>query len=125
MLGAEIYLERIWKALAGGSGKSGSIIQISGTKSASGDNTVVASPGATQQIVVSAFTIQNESDTATTMILQNGSDTTDAWRNLGQNQGDGLAMTLKVPWRLDPGAALILNLSGANSCGFNVQYWIE
>jgi hypothetical protein len=29
------------------------------------------------------------------------------------------------PWRLNAATALTLNLSGANSCGYSIQYSIE
>jgi hypothetical protein len=68
--------------------------------------------------------IQNESATATTMELQ---DIVTRWRCLGQNQGDGLAMVFSPfqPWKLTEATALTLKLSGANSCGYSVQYAIE
>jgi hypothetical protein len=96
-----------------------------GTAALSGDNTLVAAPGANTRIVVTAFTVQNESATATTMILK--STSANRWRVLGQAQGDGLAMVFPVGqgWKLGTNEALLLNLSGANSCGYNVQYYTE
>jgi hypothetical protein len=102
-------------------------LNINGTFAVAGNNTVVAAPGAGQRIVVSAFVIQNESGTATTMILASSGSLNDGWRLLGQNQGDGLAMAFSAgrEWRLGTNEALILNLSGANSCGYSVQYYTE
>ena len=99
--------------------------QVTGTAATSGDNELIAAPGAGVRIVVTAFVIQNESATATTMILRDG--TTAKWRCLGQNQGDGLAVVLPPgrAWKLTANAALNLNLSGANSCGYSVQYYTE
>lgn len=103
---------------------SGSVSVAAGTKAASGLNTLIAAPAAGYRIVVYAFVVQNESATATTMELQ---DAVTRWRVLGQNQGDGLAMAFDAlqPWRLNEATALTLKLSGANSCGYSVQYAIE
>lgn len=105
-------------------GGAGSVGVACGTKAAAGNNTLIAAPGVGNRIVVWAFVIQNESTTATTMILK---DAVDRWRVLAQYQGQGLAIafdTLK-PWRLNENTALTLNLSAANSCGYSVQYSIE
>lgn len=96
------------------------------TSSTSGDTQVVAAPGGTHRIVVTAFCIQNESGTATTMILRAGTST-NGWRCLGQNQGDGLAMSFAHDneWRLPENTALNFNLSGANLCGYSVSWFVE
>lgn len=98
---------------------------ISGTKSSSGDNQLVAAPGATTYIYVVSFTIQNESSVATTMTLRSGT-TSNGWRWLGHSQGDGLSKDFPIarPWRLNANEALNLNLSGANSCGYSVMYYV-
>lgn len=101
---------------------------VQGTAATSGDNTIIPSPGATRRLVVTAFVIQNGSATATTMILKDGvALSAGRFRVLGQNQGDGLAMVFdgQNPWRLSAGNALVLNLSGANTCNWSVQYYIE
>lgn len=101
------------------------LVWVTGTKSAAGDNELIAAPAAGKRIVVVAFVIQNESATATTLILKDGS--TSQIRCFGQNQGDGLTMTFPAgrEWKLTAAAALNLNLSGANSCGYSVQYYTE
>ena len=98
---------------------------VSGTKTVSGDNALIAAPGAGVRIVVSAVTIQNESATPTTMVLKSGSTAKFRW--LEQAQGDGLVLNFAPgrEWRLGTNEALNLNLSGANSCGYNVVYWTE
>ena len=98
---------------------------ISDIVSTSGDTTLVAAPGAGYRIVVTSFVIQNVSSTATTMILQDGSDETRPC--LGQNQGDGLTQTFAPgsEWRLTENSALVFNLSGANQCRYTVDYYIE
>ena len=101
------------------------LTEVCSTVATSGSNSLVAAPAAGTRIVVCAFVIQNESSTATTMILEDG--TTDKWRCLGQNQGDGLAMVFAAgrEWRLTAATALQLNLSGNNSCGYSISYFTE
>lgn len=101
------------------------LTHVCGTAAGAGDNQLVAAPGSGKRLVVSAFVIQNESSIATTLILRDGTD--DRWRVEAQSLGDGLTMFFPVgrEWRLADNAALQLNLSGANSCGYSVAYWIE
>lgn len=97
-------------------------LAVSGTSSASGDTTIIAAPGADVRIVVKAFQMQNESATATTMKLCNNN--ADIWRVLGQAQGDGVAFS-NMHYRCQPNTPLVLNLSGANACGYSVIYYLE
>ena len=100
-------------------------LTATGAAAGSGDNTLIAAPGAGKQIVVSSLILQNESATATTMIVKAGS--TAILRVLGQNQGDGAALVFP-PERcllIGANAALVLNLSGANSCGYSVVYYVD
>ena len=101
-------------------------LHVSGAVAVAGNTILVATPGAAGRLCVSAFLIQNESAVATTMILRSGL-TANAWRALGQNQGDGFAMvfTLARPWKLNTNEALVLNLSGANQCNYSVMYYVE
>jgi len=96
-----------------------------GTAASSGDNTLVAAPGSGMRTVVTAIIVQEESGTATTMIVKQGS--TAKVRFLGQNQGDGLAWRFPAgrPWKLPDNAVLVLNLSGANQVGYTVEYYQE
>jgi hypothetical protein len=100
---------------------------VSGTKSSSGDNTLIAAPGVGVSIVLVRVTLQNESSTATTMLLQNGASGSTLERILAQNQGDGLRAEYALDARpkLSANTALNLNLSGANSCGYTVHYFTE
>lgn len=108
---------------------AGAILQAwepeAGTKAASGDNTLVAAPGAGNRLVVQMFMVQNESATATTCLLKSGSTT--RYRKLLQNQGDdfGRAFQIGREWRLGENEALVLNLSGANTHGWAAEYWTE
>ena len=98
---------------------------VTGTKTVSGDNQLIAAPASGVRIVVTAILLQNESATATTMILKDGA--TARIRYLGQNQGDGLLLKFSPgrEWKLTAATALNLNLSGANSCGYSIQYYTE
>jgi hypothetical protein len=99
------------------------------TAASSGDNTLVAAPGAGKRLVLVAYTLQNESSTATTMILYDGpsTDAKPIARILGQNQGDGVSKVLPAGHMkpLTENKALVLNLSGANSCGYTAWYYTE
>lgn len=96
-----------------------------GTVSTSGDNTIIAAPGAGQQIYVRSLQIQNESSTATTVIVKFGA--TAKWRVLLQNQGDGLVLFFPpgTEWQVGDNVALVLNLSGANSIGYSLATYTE
>jgi len=123
----------IWPGAAGGITIAGDVSieeieheHVSGAVAAAGDTALVAAPGAGNRICVSAFLIQNESAVATTMILRSAA-TANAWRAIGQNQGDGFAMVFALarPWKLNANEALNLNLSGANQCNYSVMYYVE
>ena len=96
------------------------------TVAASGDNEVVATPLTGQRIVVTSFVIQNESQTATTMILRAGTSS-NGWRYLAAAQGSYLSMVFAYghEWRLPANTPLNLNLSGANQCGYSVSWYLE
>jgi len=96
-----------------------------GTVAAAGQTQLIAAPGAGLQIVINSFQIQNESATATTMRLDAGA--VPFWRALMQNQGDGVAGSLGAgrEWELPANTALNLWLSGANSHGYSLAYYIK
>jgi len=90
----------------------------SGTKSAAGNNTLLPSPGAGKRLVVHTIWVQNESSTDTTIQLI---DVVARFRMLlTQYQ-----FCVHDDWRLNENTALTLNLSGANSVGYSIQYSIE
>lgn len=97
---------------------------INGTKAASGDNELVAAPGAGNRLVVTAFVIQNESTTAVIMRLRSAS-TANGWRCLGEHQADGLSMVFPAGegWELNENEALNLELSDADTCAYSVRYY--
>jgi hypothetical protein len=102
-----------------------SLLFATGTAASSGDNTLIAAPGGGAQIRILALQIQNESATPTTLILKFGA--VSKWRTLAQLQGDGLSIPLPAGrgWPVGVGNALVLNLSGANSCGYSICYSVE
>ena len=104
---------------------NGASLVVTGTKAASGDNSLIAAPGAGLCIVVEGFALQNESATATTLILKEdvGAEAVSLFRYYAHTQGAGV--TWNYPKKLTANKALNLNLSGANSCGYTVWYHIE
>lgn len=97
-----------------------------GTFSSSGDNTAISAPGVGVKIVITALRIQLEASTATTVLIKDGASTTKA-RVLCQQQGDGIDRVYESgrELRLTNNTALVLNLSGANSVGYSVEYFTE
>ena len=100
--------------------------RIAGTKAANGDNTLITAPAAGYRLVIKGWYVQNESATATTIVMANGTGESN-YRYLAQNQGDGIGRVYEAfnEWRLTAATALILNLSGANSHGYWLEYWTE
>lgn len=95
---------------------------VSGSNITSGS--ILIQTPATGRIVLRAFQLQNESSTATTIVLRNG--TREIWRVLCQNQGDGCGYDFGTAGLiLNEGLNLNWTLSGANSCGYNILYYIE
>jgi hypothetical protein len=119
-----VYIMNGASGAGGGAGFGANVGVACGTKAAAGNNTLIAAPAAGYRLVVWAFVIQLEAATATTMILK---DAVDRWRVLAQAQGNGLTMAFDAlqPWKLNEATALTLNLSGAYSCGYSVQYSVE
>lgn len=98
--------------------------QVSGTTATSGDQTLIAAPGAGKRLVVKELLIQNEEATATTAILKNGS--TAEWRALlEQYAAISMGFSTGDEWRLAANSALVLNLSGAISHGYSIRYTVE
>ncbi len=109
------------------SGAGRTLSYVSGTKNSNGNNSLISAPGAGVKIVLVSVVLQNESSTVTTMILQDDTGGTAILRVLGQNQGDGVAITFPTDARpkLTANKPLNLNLSGANSCGYSIFYYTE
>lgn len=97
---------------------------IATTKAESGVNTVVAAPGAGLRLVVKELVVQNESATTTTVLIESG-DTT-CWRAvLAERQAITLSFAVGEEWRLGANAALVVDLSGANSHSVSGRYFTE
>ncbi|MCB0242637.1 MAG: hypothetical protein KDI12_04455, partial [Anaerolineae bacterium] len=60
--------------------------RIAGTKAANGDNTLITAPAAGYRLVIKGWYVQNESATATTIVMANGTGESN-YRYLAQNQG--------------------------------------
>ena len=86
----------------------------------SGDNTIIAAPAAGYALVLHYFHVQNESSTGTTVLVKHGSTT--VARALLQNQGDGWVREYECPVIMPAATALVVNLSGANSHNYTVEY---
>jgi hypothetical protein len=114
-----------WSLTSAASEKT--LLTSSGTASSSGDNTLISAPGAGVKLVIVGVTLQLEGSTATTLRLTNGAGGSTISRVLAQNQGDGLALTFPIDARpkLSTNIALVLNLSGANACGYTIWYYTE
>lgn len=97
-----------------------SITRTAGTKADSGDNTIIAAPAAGYALVLHYFHVQNESSTGTTVLVKHGSTT--VARALLQNQGDGWLREYECPVIMPAATALVVNLSGANSHNYTVEY---
>ncbi|MFN8468596.1 MAG: hypothetical protein U0X20_23760 [Caldilineaceae bacterium] len=92
-----------------------------GTAADSGDNTIVAAPGTGKRLALLVLQVQNETSTATTGIVKFG--TTAKLRSRNPSDGDGLLRDWSHrPVLLAENTALVLNLSGANSHGYSVEY---
>jgi hypothetical protein len=91
---------------------------VSGTKAVAGNNTLLPAPGAGLRISVFTIYLQNESATATTVQLV---DQVARFRALL----DQYRYFIAENWKLNANTALTLNLSGANSIGYSIQYSID
>lgn len=104
------------------------VFTVTGTKNASGDNTLITGASG-RRIVLVDITLQNESATATTMVLYDAASQVGSplERFLGQTQGSFVSKVYPVDYRPKcmPGQNLVLNLSGANSCGYTIHYYYE
>lgn len=101
-----------------------SLTYATGTAASSGDNTLIAAPGAGLRLIVYSLRVQNESATATTCILKNGATAYER-KLLAQYGVIEDEYHPAAPLWLAANAALVLNLSGANSHGYSVRYRVE
>ncbi len=103
------------------------ILTVSGPVSLNGNNPLIPAPGANHRIVLVAIMLQNRSATATLIKLTDGNGGMQIEGVWCQNQGDGLAWPYPIDARpkLTVNTALVANLSGANSCGVTIHYYVE
>lgn len=103
------------------------LLYVAGTAASSGDNTLIAAPGAGVRIVPVTVQLQLEASTATVGLLKDGASGSVLLRWRGVNDGDGVIHTWPMDARpkLTANTALVLNLSGANQCGYTVYYYTE
>lgn len=103
------------------------VVTTCSTGASSGDNSAISAPADGTRIVIVSLLLQGLSTTATTIKLLNGSGGTVINQVLAQNQGDGLLIVYPPDARpkLTANTAAIVNLSGANSCGWNIAYYLE
>ncbi len=98
------------------------INRVAGVAGASGDNTLIAAPGAGNRLAILYEHIQNESATATTAQIKHGS-TVVARKALAQYAEYERDHTV-YPVLLPENTAYVLNLSGANNHGYTLEYTI-
>lgn len=98
-------------------------LSATGTAASSGDNTLVAAPAAGRRLVLRKLQVQLEAATATTGLIKFGSTVVD--RIYMASAGDGKIDVWNDGRALPEATALVLNLSGANSCGYVVEYLTE
>ncbi len=101
-------------------------LYVATTISTSGDNTVIAAPAAGTRIVITGIRIQNNTTTATVSLIKDGASTILA-RVRAATDGSGLSENYSFgdELRLTAATAFIINLSGANTHGVSVRYWLE
>jgi hypothetical protein len=105
---------------------SRTILTATGTIATSGDNTIISAPGAGIRICLTGIFFQQESTTATTILLKDGS--TVKKRFFGVLQGDGIPPIVYpqgIELKLTVNTALVLNISSANTVGYSFEYYLE
>jgi len=95
-----------------------------GTISASGDNLVIASPGAGNRLVICAERWQLEEDAAITVVLK-GAAAIQRVRCADDGAGFDRTYPAGQEIRLSENQAYVGNLSEAKAVGYSVQYFVE
>lgn len=100
------------------------LLFATGTVNSSGNNQLIAAPGA-GQIKIVALQIQNESLNETLAILYFGASA--KWRFLAKEKGAGFLLPIHPGhvWLVGASNAVVLNLNGANQFGYNIAYYVE
>lgn len=102
-----------------------SLTSVKGTCNTSGDNQLVAAPGAGNEIVPVSWEFW--ADEAGPLSMTLGSDTVDVAYYTAQSAGQGVVGAIVPGFVLGIGAnaALELNLSAAKVAGFCVRYYVR
>ena len=100
------------------------LVSVSSTCATAGDNELIAAPGVGNRIVLTFLQVQNESSTKTTAVVK-GAASGFARAVLGGDASFARDYQVGREKKLAENAALNLNLSGANSHGYSVDYHIE
>lgn len=101
------------------------LLFATGTVATSGDNTVINTPGAGQEIVIVAAQVQNESAVETLIILKFGA--TSKWRFLAKDKGAGGQALIQqgFVWHVGENIPVTLTLNGNNQVGYNLVYYVK
>ena len=104
-------------------------ILVSGQISSSGDNELIAAPGAGKRLVIHEFHIVNEDSSAVTVLVRQADKTSEAFRAHLAAAGDAFSWEDKGnfddEWHLDLNTALEANLDGAIAVGYTIRYNIQ
>jgi hypothetical protein len=116
-------IAKIYESLGGGVPTTW--LNATGTVATSGDNTLIAAPGAGQRIVLAQLHLQLEAATSTTILIKHGA--TVVSRLLFDFKGDGLRENYPAGMEvvLPENTAFVVNLSGSNATGWGVRYRVE
>ena len=87
--------------------------------STSGDNTIIAAPGAGLSIYIAELVVINKSNTATLVLLREGASTIGDIDMPAKGDGIVLSYSFDSEWKLPANTALVSNLSGNN----NIAFW--
>lgn len=98
-------------------------LTVSGTKATTGPTTVIPAPAATQQIIIVAYTLQNETTTAQTILLANTAGSI-LQRVRAAGDGDGISRS-RVEKPVGPGLGLSISISAAAQVGYSIDYYVE
>ena len=98
------------------------------TVSTSGDNTVIASPGAGNRISIAWLHLDNESATEVTVILKSGA--TNRFRCVLSPKGTAgsfreMTLPVHMPLEMVANEAFVVNLNGAVSVGVSAAYHVR
>ena len=102
-------------------------LYVATTIATSGDNTVITAPASGVRIVISGLRIQNNTTTTTTILIKDGASGSTLARLRATTDGSGVSenYSLGDEIRLTTATALVINLSGANTHGVSIRYWLE